>query len=65
MQVSAEILAKRLGVPVPDLKPIHRDVDVTRAMELEAVAGLLENIVSSLPAPVSPAAVSKKATESK
>ena len=66
MQASADILAKRLGVPVPDLKPMHRDVDVQRALELEAVAGLLEDVVSSLPAPVSPATTaSKKATESK
>lgn len=61
MQASANILAKRLGVPVPDLKPMHRDVDVQRAMELEAVAELLESVVSSLPAPDSPVTVSKKA----
>lgn len=61
IQASADILAKRLGVPVPDLKPMHRDVDVQRAMELEAVAGLLDNVVSSLPDPASPAPAPKKA----
>lgn len=60
LQAAAVALSERLGVAVPDLRPANRDPDIARAMELEAVAGLLENIVSSLPAPASPSVVPKK-----
>lgn len=64
LQAAAATLGERLGVAVPDLRPVHRDPDIARAMEIEAVAGLLENVVSSLPAaPAAPATApaSKKA----
>lgn len=63
LQAAAATLGERLGVAVPDLRPVHRDPDIARAMEIEAVAGLLETVVSSLPVPVAPATApaSKKA----
>ena len=62
LQTAAATLGERLGVDVPDLRPAHRDPDIARAMEIEAVAGLLEDVVSSLPAPAAPvtAPVSKR-----
>lgn len=63
LQAAASDLCERLSLPAPDLRVEHRNPDIARAMELEAVAGLLENVVSSLPSPVSPATAPKKATK--
>lgn len=55
LQTAAAALGESLGVAVPDLRPAHRDPDIARAMEIEAVAGLLEDVARAVAQPAQPA----------
>lgn len=50
LQAAAAALGKGLGVDVPDLRPVHKDPDIGRAMEIEAVASFLEDAAAAVTA---------------
>lgn len=65
LETAASELRERFDLAEVNLAPQHRDADIARAMQLEAVSGLLEQLAERL-RPVetsdSPAAIQPAAT---
>ena len=54
VETAAATLSARFELAPVELAPQQRDADMARALQLEAVAGLLEEIVAKVVQPVSP-----------